>query len=70
MAQDEPSLKKVSVVRVSFHPHVIHDVWLSVRLLSFVFLSHLFLSVVYLFPSTLYLISARHSFFHVDNAEG
>ena len=58
----------MSVVSVSFHPHVIHDVCLSVRWLSFVFLSHLFLSVVYLFSSTRYLISARHSFFHVDNA--
>ena len=61
--------QKVSVVRVSFHPHVIHDVCLSVRWLSFVFLPHLFLSVIYLFSSTLYLISARHSF-HVENAEG
>ena len=70
MAQDESRLKRVSV-RVPFHPHVIHDVMcLSVRWSFLVFLSLLFLSVLYLFSSTLHLFSARHTIFNVDTAEG
>ena len=72
MAQDEPP--NVSVLRISFHLHVIHDVCLSVRWLFlvclFLFVFLLFLSVVYLFSSTLYLHSARHSICNVDTAEG
>ena len=54
----------------SFHLHVIHDVCLSVRWSFLVCLSLLFLSVVYLFSSKLYLYCARHSIFNVDTREG
>ena len=70
MAQDEPRVKGV-FVRVSFHPHVIHDViCLSVRWSFLVSLSLLFLSVFHLFSFTLFLFSVRHTISNVDTAEG
>ena len=59
-------------VRASFHLHAIHDVCVCDRPLVVGPRSALllFLSVVYLFPSALYLYSARHSISNVDNAEG
>ena len=55
-------------VRASFHVHAIHDVCLSVVGPRSVLL--LFISVVYLISSTLYLFFAWHSIFNVDTAEG
>ena len=56
-------------VRISFHLHAIHDVMcLSVRWSFLVFSLSVFLSVIHIFSSTLYLFSARHSIFNVDNA--
>ena len=52
----------------SFHPHAIHDVCFSVVGPRSVLL--LFLSVVYVFSSTLYLHFALHSIFNVNTAEG
>ena len=65
MAQDESRLRSVSV-RVSFHPHVIHDVvclsirWSFLVSLFLVSLRLLFLSVFYFFSSTLHLFPTLH----------
>ena len=58
-------------VRISLHPHAIHDVMcLSVRLLSLrVCLSPVFL-FFYLFSFTFYWFSVRHTIFNVVTAEG
>ena len=56
-------------VRASLHLHAFHDVF-DCPLVGPRSVLLLFLAVVYLFSSTLYLISVRRSIFNVDNAEG
>ena len=66
-----PHLAQGVSVRISLHPHAIHDVTcLSVRLLSLRVSLFPVFSHFYLTSFTVYLFSAQHTSFYVVTAEG